>query len=624
MKTISLAAYLFTRLRQHGVGHIHGVPGDYFLKALDYLGPTRLKWIGSCNELNAGYAADGYARIRGLSALFTTYGVGELSAINAIAGSYAEHVPVVHIVGTPARHLQTSRAMCHHYLGDGSPRVFAEMSKKITVAQANLVDAKEAPEIIDGTIQQCLVQSRPVYIEVPADMASVTISAERLVEPLISTMMTEEEFENAKVEMLLQKIYSSKQPLLLVDRGGGMHHISEEIQELVRISGIPTLVMPSGQGMIEIPTPNYYGVHSGPVGYIDTMPYLNSSDLVLAFGPMFSDVQTLAWHTVPSPTITTTIRKNSISTPTSTHAINAKSFMRRLLSALDTSKLPRPDTASLGDFRQRPAQPKPDPNAPITQDGLYDRLNTYLRPHDIVLLANGTPLLGVRDLLLPPNTTVIASGLWYAIGSMLPAAQGAALAQQDPLGSASTQFSSPLFPPSSPSQNPSPPNRRTPRTILLEGDGSFQVSAQELSTILKLKLDVTIFIINNEGYAYERLIHGLHADYNDVAPWRYAELAGALGAPQLSHRNGIQSGLEEDRAGRDTEVLKTGGDRDDGNGDDAFTVSSHRVNTWAELDVLLEDEEWVESRGVKVVDIVVGREDVPGKFKGYFEGPGKG
>ena len=141
MKTTSLAAYLFTQLRQHGVSHIHGVPGDYFLKALNYLAPTRLKWIGSCNELNAGYAADGYARIRGLSALFTTYGVGELSAINAIAGSYAEHVPVVHIVGTPARHLQTSRAICHHYLGDGSPRVFAEMSKKVTVAQASLVDA---------------------------------------------------------------------------------------------------------------------------------------------------------------------------------------------------------------------------------------------------------------------------------------------------------------------------------------------------------------------------------------------------------------------------------------------------------------------------------------------------
>lgn len=361
MMTVSLAAYLFTRLRQHGVGHIHGVPGDYTLRALDYLTTARLKWIGSCNELNAGYAADGYARIRGLSAVFTTYGAGELSAINAIAGSYAEHVPVVHIVGTPARHLQTSRAMCHHTLGDGKPRVFAEISKNVSVAQANLVDAEKAPGMIDDTIQQCLVHSRPVYIEMPADMVSATVSAERLDQPLTSTLKVDQVLEDVQVRTVLQRIYSSRQPLLLADRGSGMHHITEEIHELVRISGIPTLTMPSGQGMIETSTPNYYGVHSGPVGYIDTMHYMQSSDLVLAFGPMFSDTQTLAWLTVPDSSITITIRKNSISTPTTSHAINAKSFMQKLLSKLDPSKLHHADTSSLRDFRHRPPSPHPIP-----------------------------------------------------------------------------------------------------------------------------------------------------------------------------------------------------------------------------------------------------------------------
>lgn len=92
---LPLAQYLFTRLRQLGVGHVHGVPGDYTLRALDFLKPAGLGWVGSCNELNAGYAADGYAKVKGISALVTTYGVGELSALNAIAGSYAEHAPVV-------------------------------------------------------------------------------------------------------------------------------------------------------------------------------------------------------------------------------------------------------------------------------------------------------------------------------------------------------------------------------------------------------------------------------------------------------------------------------------------------------------------------------------------------
>jgi pyruvate decarboxylase len=567
MKKVSLAGYLFARLRQHGVCHVHGVPGDYTLRALDYLKCSRIKWIGSCNELNAGYAADGYARIRGLSAVFTTYGVGELSAINAIAGSYAEHVPVAHIVGTPARHLQASRAMCHHTLGDGRHRVFAEMSEKVTVAQANLVDAEQAPEMIDHTIQQCLVHSRPVYVEIPADMVSAAVSAERLCRPLTSTVEVDEVVEDTQVRTLLQRIYSSKQPLLLVDRGSGMHHITEDIEELVRISGIPTLSMPSGQGMIETTTPNYYGVHSGPVGYIDTMPYMQSSDLVLAFGPMFSDTQTLAWLTVPDPSITIIIRKNAINTATTSHPINAKSFMQKLLSKLDPSKLPHADTTSLRDFRHRHTPPQPDPHAQITQDGLYDRLNTYLRPHDILLLANGTPLLGARDLLLPPHTTVIASGLWFSMGHMLPAAQGAALAQQGP--------------------------KATSRTVLFEGDGSFQVSAQELSTIIKLKLDVTVFIVNNAGYAYERLIRGLHADYNDVASWRYSEAIGFFGAPR------------------------------DSRAPDGYAFSGHRVTTWGELDDLLRNRDWVDAKGLKIVDVVVGMEDVPGKFRGVFERAGK-
>lgn len=131
MAQISLSAYLFTRLKQCGVHHVHGIPGEFTLKALDHLAPAGLKWIGGCNELNAGYAADGYARIQGLGALFTTYGVGVLSAINAVAGSYAEHVPVVHVVGTPAMHLQEAHGCIHHNLGDGRLRVCTSRSRLV-------------------------------------------------------------------------------------------------------------------------------------------------------------------------------------------------------------------------------------------------------------------------------------------------------------------------------------------------------------------------------------------------------------------------------------------------------------------------------------------------------------
>lgn len=97
----NLSQYLFKRLHEVGIRSVHGLPGDYNLVALDYLKPAGLHWVGNCNELNAGYAADGYARVNGVSAIITTFGVGELSAVNAIAGAYSEFVPVIHIVGYP-------------------------------------------------------------------------------------------------------------------------------------------------------------------------------------------------------------------------------------------------------------------------------------------------------------------------------------------------------------------------------------------------------------------------------------------------------------------------------------------------------------------------------------------
>src|ERR1700722_19756623 len=131
---IDLAEYLFRRLYQLGVRGIHGVPGDYNLTALDYVAPAGLEWVGNCNELNAGYAADGYARIKGIGAIVTTFGVGELSAINAIAGAYAEMAPVVHIVGTPNRSDQDNGVKLHHTFCRGQPgdyRIFAEMYEKV-------------------------------------------------------------------------------------------------------------------------------------------------------------------------------------------------------------------------------------------------------------------------------------------------------------------------------------------------------------------------------------------------------------------------------------------------------------------------------------------------------------
>ncbi|KAH0842762.1 Pyruvate decarboxylase [Fonsecaea pedrosoi] len=645
----TVAKYLFTRLRQQGVHAIHGVPGDFTLRALDYLSPAGVKWVGTCNELSAGYAADGYARVRGLGALLTTYGVGELSAINAVAGSFSEHVPVVSIVGTPQRRLQDQRKNVHHTLGDGRPRVFAEMARHVTVAQANLVDEATAPEQIDRTILAALRESRPAYIELPADMASKeVVDGERLLEEPLSTkdvtagddtdeLEKKNNRERKLVDHLLQKIYAAKQPLVLVDSGGGVRQLRGAINAFVHASGIPTLCMPSGNGMVEHALPNYYGVHSGPVGQIDTMPYVRDADLVIAFGPMFSDTQTLSWKVVPEADRTITLEKNSIHDPTGPRpitdagakkeSINLERFLARLTRQIDRAAVASPDVTSLGDFRtiQPPAYAGAgvDLDAPIDQTSFYLRLSAYLRPHDTVVLGNATPILGGRDLVLPRGAQTIASGQWFSIGHMLPLTMGVSLARQhtchqhgfhhqrDAQGN-----------PTRTTQSPLPRGR----TILLDGDGGFQVTAQELGTMIRYRIPATIFLVNNAGYAYERQIHGMHEDYNDLAPWRYGELARAFGASdeqeQLSNSNSktvVRSRSSSDGPMDD----RDGDDSVENDESDSYPVRTYEVSTWRHLDELLANKAFCRGRGLHFVDVRMGKFDVPEKFKVVFQRAGE-
>ncbi len=168
----SVVDYLLDRLAAAGVRHVFGVPGDYNLALLDAIEQhPDLQWVGSTNELNAAYAADGYARIAGLAALVTTYGVGELSAINGIAGAYAEHVPILHIVGTPTTQVRAHAVPVHHSLLDGDHHHFARAYREVVCAHADLT-ATDAPKQIDRVLTEVLACKQPGYLAVPADLVN--------------------------------------------------------------------------------------------------------------------------------------------------------------------------------------------------------------------------------------------------------------------------------------------------------------------------------------------------------------------------------------------------------------------------------------------------------------------
>lgn len=562
---IDLTEFLFRRLHQIGVRSVHGVPGDYNLTALDYVEPAGLHWVGNANELNAGYAADGYARIRGISVLVTTGGVGELSAINAIAGAYAEMAPVVHIVGTPPTQAQDAGVNLHHTLGDGNFRHFAEMAAKVTVAQTNLIDPATATASIDRCLQACVVNSRPVYIELPTNMVKAQVRASDLEQPLdLSIPFTDEGFEDTEVDLILDKIYSAKQPFIIVDGFTNRFGISEEADELVRVTGFPTSTTPFGKGIINETYPNFHGIYAGEAGNQIYNPWAYGTDLVLRLGPLNSDVNTYGFSTIPDKHKAITFDRDFVEVAGTKYTnVHIKSLLRRILDRLDQKKLPRQEPyPDLGiPSEELKALAPTQPEDVIDQLTFWRRISTFFRSGDIILTETGTPSLGGRDFVLPPHTRLINSSIWLSIGYMLGAAQGAALALRELLAEG---------------------KQSQGRAILFEGDGSLQMTAQAFSDIIRNRLDITIFVLNNDGYTIERWIHGMKAGYNDVQPWRYLEAPNYFGAPK---------------------------------DDPAYPVLTKRAENWGQLQEILAGQQLQEGKGLNIVEVMMTKEDAPDVLK---------
>ncbi|KAK1592178.1 hypothetical protein Q3G72_020836 [Acer saccharum] len=461
---------------------------------------SRRETRGACRRVRRRWPWDASAYFR------PHHGAGEPSAINAIGGAYAEMSPVVHIVGTPPLAAQNSRMCLHHSLGDGNFRIFADMYSKLTVAQANLTDASTAPSMIDQTLRQCILQSRPVYIEVPTNMVKAPpVSSRPLRTPInLSIPHNDEGFEDAEVELILARIYASKQPFIIVDGFTAAYNISAEADELVRLTGFPTSTTSFGKGIVNETYPNFHGIYAGEAGKQVYRPWVESCDLILRIGPLTSDVNTYGFTTVPNPKYTIDFNRT-----------------------LDPSRLPRYDPyPDLGNpAQQLQALAPTEHTAVIDQDTFWQRISAFFRPGDIILTETGTPHT--------TDFTILPTYIQLPYNSFI-------------------------------------------------GDGSLQMTVQSLSDTIRNRVPLTIFLINNDGYTIERFIHGMKAPYNDIQPWRY------LLAPQYF-----------------------GADMDD----KTYPIVTRRAENWGGLWDMIGEDVVKESKGLTIIEVVMGREDAPDALK---------
>lgn len=230
--------------------------------------------------------------------MVTTFGVGELSAINAMAGAYSEHVPMVHIVGTPSTISQKSGLLLHHTLGNGNFNIFADMNKEISCAMAKLSDPYEAAAQIDHALRECWIQSRPVYITLPTDMVQKKIEGHRLKTPINLDYPTNDpEQEDYVVDVVLKYLHEAKNPVLLVDACAVRHRVLAEVHDFIDKTGLPVFVTPMGKSAVNESHSNYGGVYAGDGSLPDVKERLEAADLILTIGAIKSDFNTGKFET---------------------------------------------------------------------------------------------------------------------------------------------------------------------------------------------------------------------------------------------------------------------------------------------------------------------------------------
>jgi len=491
-RTMTVGEFLLRRLREAGIGHVFGVPGDFNLELLQQLEDTgSLTWIGTCNELNASYAADGYARLNGIGALSVTNAVGALGAINGIAGAYAEHVPVVLIAGSiPLRSIERGLGM-HHTTGDGTWDRFLGALAQVTAGQARLTPSNAATEI-DRLILTAWREKLPVYMELPSDIAYLDIEVPAAPLALAQPPSDPERLRSC-AEAIAGQLSEAKAPAILVDQDVDRYGAAAEVMGLAEKLQMPVAVTGPAKAVIDETSPFYAGIYNGKASAPPTLEAIEGSDCLLSIGYRPID-GTSGDFTASLPANTIRARRHSVDVGEDNYqAVTLREVLRSV-----TDAVPRVSNRTKSHVAAAmPTGSHADGSAKLTQAAYWEAIQGYLREGDVLLTDNGTSyaIFGFR---LPPRCTVVASVIWGSIGYSVGALLGTLTAA---------------------------PERRH---LLFIGDGSFQETAQELSTMLRHDCKPVIFLINNGGYTIERGYMGKTENYNDVARWAYAELPKAF------------------------------------------------------------------------------------------------
>lgn len=491
-KNYTVSRYILHRLHEIGIKHIFGVPGDYNLDFLDDIVDSPIRWVGNCNELNAGYAADGYARLNGAGAAVVTYGVGGLSILNAVAGAFAEHVPIIVISGAPPARRRESGAMVHHLVSNYYLQL--DIYRKITSDAAILTDPNTAPDEIDRVIRNCIARKLPAYLELPADMTHAPCREPG--ELLYSAPLTSRENSLAEcIAEAAEMLNNSNHPLILAGVELLRFGLGNEALRLVETSEVPFATMLSSKSVLPEFHPQFTGIYQGGWSRETVRRQVEDSDCLLSLGVWMTDLDTGLFSMNLDNRRMITVGGGQVCIGSHYyHQIQLGDFIRELALAVQPRSYLASHPAESYRAKQRFV---PEPSCVLTAHRLYECLDFYLDDQMVLLAEPGDAFCAAPEFHIEEAENFIVQAYYCSIGYCTPAALGVALA------------------------------RPGKRPVVLSGDGAFQMTAQEVSTLIRERCPALIVIINNDGYLIERRLHK-DGPYNDIQMWQYSKLPGVF------------------------------------------------------------------------------------------------
>lgn len=490
---LSVGQYLINRLQDYGINDVFGIPGDYVLSFYSMLEQGPLNVVGCTREDCAGFAADAYARLNGMGAVCVTYCVGGLSVCNSIAGAFAEKSPVVVISGAPGLNERRNNPLLHHKVREF--RTQMEVFEKLCIAGTELSDPLTAFAEIERVLDAAHRFKRPVYIEIPRDMVHVvppTAHGFRHPQLEIDPHALEEAIREAT-----DRLNSAEKPIIIAGVEVHRFGLQDDVLKLAEQAQIPISATLLGKSVIRETHPLYVGIYEGALGREEVTEFVEDSDCVLLLGTFMTDIN-LGIYTANldlKKCIYSTSEQLQISHHFY-HSIPLDAFLHGLM-----ERQPQPAhreiPASLRKKKSTEFQHRPEEALQISR--MMPILNEMLDKDNIVIADIGDSLFGATELVVHERTDFLSPAYYTSMGFSVPATLGACVAKPEQ------------------------------RVVAICGDGAFQMTGNELSTIIRYGYSPILIVLDNHGYGTERFLHAGEWKYNEIQPWQYHKLPEVYG-----------------------------------------------------------------------------------------------